>query len=1077
MAPSIISLAIMFRMPMRDPLWNGQGIGVPSQVPSFRDRSPEDNFSLWHWMTVSWMSPLIATASKRQLHDEDVWLLPYQFQHERLHHLFRQVKGSVTIRILKANAPDLFITSALGILESATALLPIVLLKQLLSALEGSRPNVRVAAVYAILTLCNNLVSAQCGVFSLWFSRRCYERSRGEMITMVYEKTLRRKAFTIPSDAQESQESQANGNASSDKSKDQKPADGPASMGKILNIMRNDVYEVAQRFWEFPSLLTRPLDFILSIVLLWKILGPASLLGILVLLLAQFLNYFVIRILFRWEVKRRSITDVKLQITSQFIEAIRHLRWYDWQDKWLGRILTQRHKELQYRVITSVLSKTIDVLNEAAASFFPVAAFYAYTVIGKQPLTVEVAFPALNLFNLLESSLQELPNLVTVLLNAAVAMRRIEGFMAEPDKEDGHGDDAPSQQGELWVGLSDASFAWPGLKHCVLKNVSLQLTPGLTMVCGKVGTGKTALLQAILGELDQHGGEKAIPEEMVGYCAQTPWLQSMSIRENILFCQPFEERRYRRVLDACCLLQDLREFKAGDLSLIGENGIGLSGGQRARVALARAVYSRSRITLLDDPIAALDHNTAETIMKKLFSTSDLMKDRLTIFVTHRVDLVGKYASSVVEVREGGTVSCMDPEALASDEELLHRVASADNDQPEDMSSFDGSSDAIPDKFIEEEYRAHGGVMASVYWRYVKAGKLRWWACVILFFVAFRFAKVGYFYFLKMWGEGYEHTSETPGLFLLRPGSYEDGRLRAAAAAAPVRSWDWSDNIDLGLPRPDENVMPWLFWFAMLALAQLVARTASDVVTIIITYTAGKKVFDDVMHRVSNATFRFFDVTPVGRLMNRVTSDIGTVDGQIASQIYSVLWFSLNWTSAMVVIATAAPVFLVLALFMTVTFVVIFLRFLPASQSLRRLEMVSLSPLMSNFGALVEGLVTVRAFRAQHHFQRHNIATTDAFQKMDHFYWSLQAWLQFRFDMLSALSTFALTATALKLGLSSGVVAFVLAAAANFVSSTHRLCRRYGELQMQFVSVERVVELLDLEQEKPGDRDPPAAVSL
>ncbi len=1068
MAASISSLAITLAMPIRDPLLDNRDISVPFQTPTYRKRSPEDNFSLWHWMTVSWMSPLISTAYRRQLQDEDVWLLPYQFQHDRLHRLFRQVKGSVTLRILQANAPDLFITSGLGIIESATSLIPIVLLKQLLGALEGDDPNIRAAVVYAIFILCTNLVRTQSGVFSLWFSRRCYERSRGEMITMVYEKTLRRKAFTIPSQTHKTghaDEHNADGNNKGDK-----PASGPASVGKILNLMRNDVYEVAQRFWEFPNLVTRPLNFVLCIVLLWKILGPASLLGILVLILAQTANLFVIRLWVRWETRRREVTDVKLQIISQFIEAIRHLRWYDWQDKWLGRILSQRQKELKYRIITNLFSKGVDVMNQLAASFFPVAAFYAYTVIAKQPLTVDVAFPALNLFNLLEGSLRELPNLVTVLLNAAVAMRRIESFMAEPNKENGHGEDVTPPPADLSIEMRDASFAWPGLSTCVLQGIDLTCEPGLTLVCGKVGSGKTALLQAMLGELDHQGGEKLVPEEMMGYCAQTPWLQSMSIRDNILFCENFSETRYRQVLDACCLVPDLREFQAGDLSMIGENGVGLSGGQKARVALARAVYSRSRILLLDDPIAALDHNTAETIMKRLFSTSGLMKDRLVVFVTHRIDLVQKHASRVVEIREDGTIARIDADELASDGDLLRRVTSADDEQLNDTNTLDGAHDAIPEKFVEEEYRAHGGVMASVYWRYVKAGKLRWWLCIIVCFVAFRVSKVSYFYFLKLWGEAYEHTGAGNLLFLQQATWAGDQPQQT-----PAHTTEWFDGIDLGLPSPEVDVHPWLFWFAVLAITQLVARTLSDLVLIILTYTAGKKIFIDVMHRVSNATFRFFDITPVGRLMNRVTSDIGTIDGQIAAQIHSVAWFSLNWIAAMVIIASAAPLFVVLALVMTTTFFVIFLRFLPASQSLRRLEMVSLSPLMSNFGTLVEGLTTVRAFRAQRQFQLHNIATTDAFQKMDHFYWSLQAWLQFRFDGLSALSTFALTLTALGVGLSSGTVAFVLAAAANFVSSTHNLCKRYGELQMQFVSVERVVELLDLEQEKEGERDPPAAV--
>jgi ABC-type multidrug transport system fused ATPase/permease subunit len=247
------------------------------------------------------------------------------------------------------------------------------------------------------------------------------------------------------------------------------------------------------------------------------------------------------------------------------------------------------------------------------------------------------------------------------------------------------------------------------------------------------------------------------------------------------------------------------------------------------------------------------------------------------------------------------------------------------------------------------------------------------------------------------------------------------------------------------------------------------------VLIVIIYNAGKRLFADVMRRVSNATFRFYDVTPVGRLMNRLTSDIGTIDGQIAGQLMNAAWFGISWLSSVVVIASAAPSFLLVTIVMSATFIYIFVQFLPTSQSLRRLEMVSLSPMMSNFGTLLEGLITVRAFKAQADFQQRMVVTTDTFQKMDHFYWSLQSWLTYRFELCAALATFTLTITALTTGLSAGSVGFVLAAASNFVIATHSLCKRYGELQMQFVSVERVIELLDLEQEDSEEhKKPPAA---
>ncbi|KAK3319209.1 hypothetical protein B0H66DRAFT_476069 [Apodospora peruviana] len=1117
----LASLIVMLNMPMRDPLRSSDGIGKPFAEPTSKDRSPEDIITLWQWMTVSWMAPLIAIGYKRQLHDEDVWFLAYEFQHSRLHLLFRQVTGSVFVRVVKANGLDLIITGCIQILTTSAELAEPLLLKQLLAALTAEHPDTRTAVIYATLTLFARLLRAQAGVFDLWFCRRNYERSRGEMITMIYEKTLRRKAFTFPSthaeeatpptEAQREQSGLSDATTLTDieasvaddepplpsrvdRFKSQfwrlyqllepslatpKMEDGPASTGKILNLLRSDVYEVAQRFWEFPSIITKPLTLVVSIVLIWRILGPASLSGILILVAGMLFNVFLMRIALGVERVRRRITDTKLQRTSQFVESIRHLRWYDWQDAWLAQIMESRHAELMKRITVNILMKCVSMVNALTAYLFPVAGFLAYTLISGKPLTVDVAFPALDLFSMLQNSLRDLPNLITVLLNAWVAMGRIEKFMLEPDKEDLDEETSPGPPGELEITISGASFSWPGSSRKVLNDVSIECKPGLTVVCGKVGIGKTALLQAILGELDQHEGDRTVPHEMVGYCAQTPWLESMSIRENILFSTVFDETRYWQVMEACCLVEDINKFKGRDLTLIGENGVGLSGGQRARVALARAIYSRARIVLLDDPIAALDHNTAESILSNLFANNDspLTAGRLIIFVTHRVEIITPYASQFLDVVDGGTVKTIKIEELREHEEELEELAAetVDTDSQattETPTSPIGGDTGTPDQFIEEEHRAHGGVMATVYWQYVKAGRLGWWVFIITSTILYRVAKIGYFWFLKEWGEQYSKPNR-PALH--RTFSFDtDANVvsQHTLFQSTVGQGEW---IDMGryLPSPSDDVRPWLFWFFMLSMAQVITGALGEFALIVIMYNAGKNLFAQAMQRVSNATFRFYDVSPVGRLMNRLTSDMGTIDGQIAWQLLQIGWYTIGWVSSVLVIASATPVFLVLSTAMTVLFVFIFDRFLPTSQSLRRLETVSLSPLMSNFGTLLEGLTTVRAFRAEPHFQRRIVATTDAFQKMDHIYWSLQMWLQYRFDLLSSVTTFALTLTAIYTGLTSGAVGFVLAAASNFVLSTHTLCRCYGEMQMQFVSVERVIELLGLEQEPAGTEKPSA----
>lgn len=1075
----VLAILIIVCMPLRDPALPADKISKPYSEPTFILRSPEDNLTLWQFMTVTWMASLIRVGSKRQIQDEDVWQLAYEFQHQRLHDSFRVLKGTVIQRLIRANAIDLVILTLLGLLELVAQFSVPVLLQQLLSSMEDPTAPRRAAVTYAALTLSVRLIACQSGVFSLWFGRRCYERSRGEMITMLYEKTLGRKISfqqqETKEDANHHHNGALNGHTTAESNSNKKTLGyfesflqrvsalfrastpkkvpkGPASMGKILNLMRNDVYEVAQRFWEFQNLITKPLSVIFSVTLVVRFLGWPSLLAVLAMVLAQVLNAFLARVMIYYEKKRRAATDSKLQVITQFVEAIRHLRWYGWQGAWLDSIMSARQHELNLRIVTSIWNVLISFFNALALDLTPVVAFFAYTVIAGKPLRVDIAFPALQLFNIMTQSLRDLPNLIIVIINAWVAVGRIEDFMAEPDRQE--------MSTEALIGdsmaLDHASFAWPGTEQPVLKDITLSFPSGLTVVCGEVASGKTALLQALLGEMDMHQGQLVKPPEAVGYCAQTPWLQSMSIRENILFSDPYDVRRYEEVLDACALTPDLAEFKAGDLSLIGENGIGLSGGQRARVALARAVYSRTSILLLDDPLSALDQQTAETIVQKCFA-GPLLKNRTVVLVTHRTDLVLGIADQVIRMANG-LAQVLDHESATDDS--LRRVVSTHSKEESEQADTQQAlrkqlGAAVPEKFIEDEHRAHGGVKAKVYWEYVKAGKLPWWAVLVVILALYRFVAVGETWFLKAWGEAY------------------DTQTRLWVFVQDQDTFGVQSNLFGDFPPPDVNIRPWLLGFFLLALGKSVFYIASQGIMIVIVYTAGKRMFADVMDKVAHATFRFYDVTPVGRLMNRMTSDIGVIDGNISQQFQSVAWLSITWISSVVVVGSVTPSFLVFAAALTVVFVLIFLRFLPTSQSLRRLEMVSLTPLMSNFGALLDGLATVRAFHAQRRFQDRVVRVVDTFQKMDHFYWSLQAWLMYRYDVLSATSTFLLTILALVTGVSPGLTAFVLIAANKLVNATHQLCKQYGQLQMEFVSVERIVELLHLDQEPKGTVNPPA----
>jgi ABC-type multidrug transport system fused ATPase/permease subunit len=468
-----------------------------------------------------------------------------------------------------------------------------LLLQQLLLAMKSSTERKDRVIVYAILILVRGLLSAQATTLHTWYSRRCFERTSSELIISIHEKTLSRKTFNgserqlIRAGALEPNEEPGEefplGNSkmktwaiithvwkeiySNRKTDPVKPPAVSASSGQILNLVRSDTYEIARLFSSIGRLIRAPFSVVSTILILWHLLGPWCLIGVVVILLGLVLNTAIVRLRFRQQRRSKIASDIRVHLNSEFVDAVRQLRWYAWVEPWLAKVMSSRQVELNARVVTAFLNTVSSFIMLLAGSFMPIASFFAYTAIGSHPLTIDLIFPALQLFTSLQFRMYEIPGLFTQLMSAFVALDRIEALINETDKGF-HENSIKIVDGRLM--LQDCSFAWPGKAETVITGASLAFGPGLTIIYGPVGSGKTALILALLNEMEIRSGQCVLPDEPVGYCPQNSWLQSASIRDNILFSSTYEEDRYRKVLDACALSAELMKMKHGDLSHIGE---------------------------------------------------------------------------------------------------------------------------------------------------------------------------------------------------------------------------------------------------------------------------------------------------------------------------------------------------------------------------------------------------------------------------------------------------------------------------------------------------------------------------
>ncbi|KIJ32692.1 hypothetical protein M422DRAFT_52742 [Sphaerobolus stellatus SS14] len=485
----------------------------------------------------------------------------------------------------------------------------------------------------------------------------------------------------------------------------------------------------------------------------------------------------------------------------------------------------------------------------------------------------------------------------------------------------------------------------------------------LSLVAGRTGSGKTALLSALLGELHCITGKVHIDkrDHHIAYCGQAPWLEHATIKENILYGCSYDQDRYEQVLDVCALERDLLILPAGDQTEIGEKGVTLSGGQRARIALARAVYSRAECLLLDDPLAAVDMHTANHIYDLCIS-GDLLKGRTVILVTHHIALCATNASYLVELSNG--------------------------------------------------YISHQGTIEDLR----AAGHLG-------------------------------HIAEEQS----RP-SVE--RSSSTAISTPVNEADGVDVKEKGTKTPKEPNGK---------LVHAEARREG-------------RLFRAMLFRLCRAPIRFFDVTPLGRVLNRFVTDFGTIDGALNDSVRRTLAGILTFVSSFGVIVVLVPSFLPAALFIAYLYVRLAPAFILASRDLRRLELTSLSPTFASFDELLHGLAHVRAFAMEARYQDQFYKKVDRFQSYDHVYWLLAIWMRWRYDCLGSVVVFCATLFTLWAGVESGYAAVIIVQAGVFAEASRQLIKVTAQLELDFNSVDRVAEYLDVPEEAPliiPDRRPPA----
>ncbi|KAJ3306009.1 hypothetical protein HDV03_000546 [Kappamyces sp. JEL0829] len=921
----------------------------------------------------------------------------------------------------------------------------------------SSVPHPLVPYAYGIFLFVATMTRSMADGQTFFLGRRMGLRIRATLISLIYQKSLKRLSVIT---------SMTEGETN--------------NPGKLTTLMSVDASKILEVCCYLMYIWSCPLQVLICILFLVYIAGPPALAGAVVTVLAAPLAGYLGGVLQRTRKRLMTATDARIGAINELLQGIRIVKFFAWEKRFAEKIKGLRETELGLLWKYTFASATYRVLWTATPVLVSFSTFATMTWLSGSELDISTAFTCLSIFQTLQRPLLIIPDMAVNCLEAWVSFKRIRDFLAIPELEDYiNCTDAGAYTQDLVSFIPNSSFSWysnvdqkdqpspsdetqqsssKAVKEFTLSNLSLSFPrEGLSIIYGPTGSGKSALLSSILGEMNRiEGGVQlmnsratklAIP---VAYASQQVWLQNATIKDNIVFGSSFNQQRYSKVLKYCALIRDLQVLEGGDMTEVGEKGVNLSGGQKARISLARALYSSSPIILMDDPLSAVDAPTAKFLFENAIC-GPLMKGRTRILVTHAVALCLPKADLVIEMKRGRPQVVDTPRLLSLSNVDAVLDTGAVRQKQESASNDLGAGSGT--KLIEAETRMTGNVKLHVYWQYCQAaGGLVFVFLLVLTFSSTQLLLLGNDFWIKLWVDAYTHLDKTLLLvFQLQP----DGP--PGTSEGPSRSVDLFFYIGV---------------YALIGLSSIVVLLIRILVVASASLKASRTLHASLTHKILRAPVRFFEKTPMGRLVNRFSKDIKDIDMEVAQFSSDFLANAVRVVALLAVILVVTPASLI-GLF-PVTFIYMFVgkRYLFAARELKRMESNTRSPIFSHFSETLQGTAVIRSYSAESRFLDSLYEKIDINNKSFSLIWILNRWLGIRIDLVGALLGLTTTLSVVFVsqslaGIDAGYAGLSITYALGLSETLLWLVRMHAVMEMEMNAVERVDEYLKLEEEAPA----------
>ncbi|KAF9788298.1 multidrug resistance-associated ABC transporter [Thelephora terrestris] len=1010
----------------------------------------------------------------------------------------------VGIRLFKLNAFVILLEMWLAAFTAVLFYAPAFFLRCLVAYLETDplRLHREWGAVYALgLFVSGVILTLASGQLWSISTTTLQVRLRVQLNSILFSKTLVRKDLASTGSNNATGDEDGKNNGPTPERDAEESEDDFSSKAQIMTLMTTDVDRVSDFSWHLFTLVDAPVEIVVGTIFLYNLLGVSCLFGLLVTCLFLPLNHFAGKVIVNAQDNLMKARDERVSLMNEILGAIRMIKFMAWERSFESRVHKVRRKELKYQRRNYLIEVLFNAIWNSSPIFVTLVAFWHFTVVRGQTLTPSIAFTSLTIFDEMKFALNAIPETLINMLQSVVSLRRIEKYLLGAEVSPV----PPPEEQDGTIAFQNATFTWPQERmrsasnsssaastpktKFVLMDLSITFPRGeLSLICGKLGSGKTLLLLSLLGEADILAGQVLCPRStpdaiasfqgqipsrdewirpnVCAYVPQTAWLRNASIKDNILFNLPYVEERYQKTLEACALISDLKILEDGDEAEIGERGVNLSGGQKARVSLARAVYSRASILFLDDVLSAVDAHTADHLYNECLR-GELMEGRTVILVSHHVQLCapganhvivldngrvqfqgdreGFYASGIINglVQSGAVARPEEDEAkIADTEALVEAILVAPSETSSTIAPSTTVADSKPDKkkaprkLVEEEKRAVGRIGKDVWLAYTRAAGGRWYW--IFFFASLVLAAIG-----------------------------------------PIAEKGWITRWSGATLRDEAPKSP--MWYISIYAAITGANVVISTLRWFILYQGSIRasviLYERLLEGVLFAKIRFHDTVSRGRLLNRFGKDFEGIDSSLSDNLGRSI---INGLSVLTTFITISVVggwpFVAVTLLVGVFYFEVAKVYGQTARDMRRLDSVTRSPLYSLYGETIAGVSVLRAFGASSKFMRDMLRCVDTNSNPYYWMWGVNRWISSRFNVLSNVVIGCVALIAVFSYMDAALAGFALAFSATVVNDLLFMVRRFVGLEQAMVAVERVKEYSELEREPPEFVEPRPAAS-